>query len=187
MFMHWHETGNRAPLTCSVFMEVMELICPDIWFMLPPLAMTPMFMLLLLLYIPPLGCVEYCDWDCWGYTLKGGKHEHDLHSQKDTNHAHIRSGELFHLLLPAAGGDVGRLGPSVEVGARLVARCSYLAGTLGLALALVLLQHGALTLPHPGGQQGALRGRSPAWKAWHWVLVLLLLAHSYRLEQIKGS
>lgn len=48
----------------------MELICPDIWFMFPPLlAMTARFMLLLLLYIPPLGCVEYCDWDCWGYTL----------------------------------------------------------------------------------------------------------------------
>lgn len=61
-------------VTCSVFMEVMELICPDMWFMLPPpLAMTPRFMLLLLLYNPPLGCVEYCDWDCWGYTLEGGK------------------------------------------------------------------------------------------------------------------
>lgn len=52
--------------TCSVFMAAMELICPGIWFMLPR------FMLLLLLYIPPLACVEYCDWDCWGYTLEGG-------------------------------------------------------------------------------------------------------------------
>lgn len=55
-------------------MEFIELICPDMWFMLPPLlAMTPMFMLLLPLYIPPLGCVEYWDWDCCGYTLKEGK------------------------------------------------------------------------------------------------------------------
>lgn len=75
---HWHEPGNsrkltwrRASLTCSGFME---LICPDIWFTLPPLlAMTPRFMLLLLLYIPALGWVEYCDWDCCGYTLYGGK------------------------------------------------------------------------------------------------------------------
>lgn len=44
----------------------MELICPDIWLtLLPLLAMTPRFMLLLLaLYITALGCVEYCDWDC---------------------------------------------------------------------------------------------------------------------------
>lgn len=49
-------------LTCSVFIEAMELICPDIGF-------TLRFTLLLLLYIPPLGCVEYWDWDCWGYTL----------------------------------------------------------------------------------------------------------------------
>lgn len=63
-----------ASLTGSVFMEVIALLCPDIWFMLPPLfAMaTPMFMLLLLLYIPPLGGAGYCDWDCWGYTLEGG-------------------------------------------------------------------------------------------------------------------
>lgn len=88
----------------------------------------------------------------------------------------------INLVSPVAGGDVGRLGPSVEVSARLVARCS----SLGLGLALALLQHGALTLPHPGGQQGALRGCSPTGKAWHWVLVLLLLAHSCRLEWVKG-
>lgn len=64
--------------------------------------------------------------------------------------------------LPVAGGDVGGLGPSVEVSARLVARCTSLVWTLGMGLALVLLQHGALTLlRHPGGQQRALRGRSP--------------------------
>lgn len=40
----------------------MELI----W--LPPLAMAPRFRLLLLLYIPTLGCVGpgYCGWVCWG-------------------------------------------------------------------------------------------------------------------------
>lgn len=69
--------------------------------------------------------------------------------------------------LPVAGGDVGRLGPSVKLCAGLVAGRSSLVRALGLGLglALALLQHGALTLPHPGGQQGALRGRSPTWEA----------------------
>lgn len=49
----------ESPLvTCSAFME-------PIW---PPLlpAITPRFRLLLLLYIPTLACVGYCDWVCWG-------------------------------------------------------------------------------------------------------------------------
>lgn len=63
----------------------MELICPDIWFMVPPLlAITPR-LTPLLLYIPALGCVGYWDWDCWGYTLGGRKlSQHISSGQKDT-------------------------------------------------------------------------------------------------------
>lgn len=89
-----------------------------------------------------------------------------------------------------AAGDVGRLRPSVEVGTRLVAGRSSLVRTLvlGLGWTLVLLQHRALTLPHSGGQQGALRRGGPAWKTGHWILVLLLLllAHSCTAE-VEGT
>ena len=52
--------GRLVP-TCSALME-------PIWLTPPPLAMAPRFRLLLLLYIPTLGCVApgNCDWLCWG-------------------------------------------------------------------------------------------------------------------------
>lgn len=64
-----------------------------------------------------------------------------------------------------AGGDISRLRPSAEIGTRLVAVGSSLVGSLGLGLALVLLHHRALNLPHPRGQKWALWGGSSTWEA----------------------
>lgn len=107
--------------------------------------------------------MAYWDWDCWGYTLKREEEEEEaeLRSVVGKVSRHVRCVRL----LPVAGGDVGGLRPAVELGAGLVAGGSSLVGALGLWRALALLQHGALTLPHPGGQQGALRGGGPAREA----------------------
>lgn len=104
----------------------------------------------------------------------------------NVKHTHTHTDSFcLNLRLPAAGGDVGGLGPSTEVGAGLVARRR----SLWLCLTLVLLlQHGALALPHHGRQQGALRSCSPTGEARHGVLLLLLLlAHYCRVERVKGD